>query len=380
MPKMRAAVLAVLASLAASTGALAQPESEQNPAARAPGAAAALGDAPRMIVKFRSGDASGRAQAKAFNDTDRVSALAGRMGLAMKESRALPAGLQLLKLDALGTGETFAEQLERVRADPDVEFAEPDQRRYVHATPADPLFAGQWYLQNRADTPAAVNAQEAWDLSSGDPSVIVAVIDTGVLADHPDLKTMAASGRILPGYDFISNVAEANDGDGRDADASDAGDWVTSGEAAAGQFKDCDVTNSSWHGTRVSGIIGALANNGAGIAGATWSPWILPVRALGKCGGFDSDILDAMSWAGGLTVPGVPANPFPAQVENLSLGSVGACSSAYSTVIAQLVARGVLVVVSAGNEGGPVAAPGNCNGVAAVAGLRHAGTKVGFSS
>jgi hypothetical protein len=169
-----------------------------------------------------------------------------------------------------------------------------------------------------------------------------------VLFDHPDLKRAHLGGRLLPGYDFIANAAAANDGDGRDADASDAGDWVTQQESNQGRFAGCDVTNSSWHGTRVAGIIGARTNNSEGVAGGTWSPWILPVRVLGKCGGFDSDILDAMAWAGGLHVAGVPDNPYPAKIENMSLGSSGPCGAAYASVIGELAARGVVVVVSAG--------------------------------
>jgi len=377
---MRSTSLAIVSVAVLAVGAAwAQ---ENNPARRSPASAVELGTTPRMIVKFRSSDASGRVQVKAVNNGERASGLATRIGFAVRDSRALPSGLQLLSFDSQFTGESFAEQLERVRADSDVEFAEPDRRRYVQAVPNDPLYAGQWYLQNRFDTPSAINAEAAWDLTTGDPGVVVAVIDTGVLADHPDLKRMANGGRILPGYDFVANVAAANDGDGRDADPSDPGDWVTQAEATThgGQFENCSVSNSSWHGTRVAGIIGALANNSEGIAGGTWSPWILPVRAIGKCGGFDSDILQAMAWAGGLPVPGVPNNPFPARVENMSLGSVGPCSTPYLSVVSELAAHGVLVVVSAGNEGGPVAAPANCKGVAAVAGLRHAGTKVGFSS
>ncbi len=155
---------------------------------------------------------------------------------------------------------------------------------------------------------------------------------------------------------------------------------MTQAETNQGQFKNCGVSNSSWHGTRVAGIIGALTNNSEGVAGSTWSSWILPVRALGKCGGFDSDILEAMAWAGGLHVNGVPDNPYPAKIENLSLGANGPCTAAYGSVVSQLAARGVLVVASAGNEGGPVGSPANCVGVAGVTGLRHAGTKVGFAS
>jgi serine protease len=127
-------------------------------------------------------------------------------------------------------------------------------------------------------------------------------------------------------------------------------------------------------------LIGAATNNGIGMAGVAPGAKLLPVRVLGKCGGFDSDIIAAMLWAAGIHVAGVPDNPFPARIENLSLGATGSCVASYTDVISQLAARGVLVVASAGNEGGPVDVPGNCPGVAAVAGLRHVGTKVGYSS
>jgi serine protease len=130
----------------------------------------------------------------------------------------------------------------------------------------------------------------------------------------------------------------------------------------------------------VSGIVGALTNNATGIAGTTWKGRILPVRVLGKCGGQDSDIIPAVLWAAGIHVSGVPDNPEPAKIINMSLGSSGPCPASWHDAVTQLVARGVLVVVSAGNEGGPVDSPANCTGVAAIAGLRHAGTKVGFSN
>src|SRR5262249_20126029 len=137
---------------------------------------------------------------------------------------------------------------------------------------------------------------------------------------------------------------------------------------------------SSWHGTRVAGILGAITNNGVGVAGLTWSPQILPVRALGKCGGLDSDIIAGMLWAGGIAVSGAPNNPSPARIINMSLGGAGGCLGSYRDAIGQLTALGVLVVASAGNEGGPVDTPANCPGVAGIAGLRQAGTKVGYSS
>ena len=137
---------------------------------------------------------------------------------------------------------------------------------------------------------------------------------------------------------------------------------------------------SSWHGTRVSSLIAALTNNAEGVAGTGWNTLILPVRVLGKCGGTDSDIIAGMRWAAGIPVPGAPINPTPARILNLSLGGSGACSAAYQAAVNEITARGVLVVVSVGNEGGAVASPANCAGVLGVAGIRHAGTKVGFSN
>ncbi|HYB64900.1 MAG TPA: S8 family serine peptidase, partial [Steroidobacteraceae bacterium] len=167
--------------------------------------------------------------------------------------------------------------------------------------------------------------------------------------------------------------------------ASDPGDWITSSDITnnPNECGQATAMPSSWHGTRVAGIFGASTNNGAGVAGLTWGPAILPVRALGKCGGLDSDIVTAMLWAGGITVSvnGTNlTNPNPAKIINMSLGGTGGCPSSYIEAIGQLAAAGVLVVVSAGNEGGPVDAPANCPGVAGVAGLRQAGTKVGYSS
>ncbi|HUQ51840.1 MAG TPA: S8 family serine peptidase, partial [Gammaproteobacteria bacterium] len=371
-------VVAALAGSFFAAGLVAQPVhmQEHNPALRAPRAAGAADEAPGIIVKFRSAAARGDAQLQAAADP--VSKLAKR-GVAIRESRRLPAGLHVLRAERL-PGESPAEQLARVRADADVEFAEPDARRYPHALPNDPLYTGQWYLQNRSDAPSAIHAEAAWDAGVGNKGVVIAVLDTGVLFDHPDLKRAHLGGRLLPGYDFISNAAAANDGNGRDANPSDAGDWVTQPEANQGQFAGCDVSNSSWHGTRVAGIIGALTNNGEGVAGGSWSPWILPVRVLGKCGGLDSDIIEAMAWAGGIHVDGVPDNPYPAKIENMSLGGYGPCGAAYASVITELAARGVLVVASAGNEGGPVGTPASCAQAAAVTGLRHVGTKVGFAS
>jgi serine protease len=259
-----------------------------------------------------------------------------------------------------------------------VEYAVLDHRRFPHSTPNDPLFDGQWYL--KSTEPSAVDAMAAWDLEQGSNGVVVAVLDTGVLYDHPDLGRGDENGKLLPGFDFVTG-ARANDGGDRDVDPSDPGDWLNQGDKNGNDsFENCDIGDSSWHGTRVAGMIGALSNNAAGVSGLSWNSFILPVRVLGKCGGSDSDIIAGMRWAAGLPVPGVASNPTPARILNLSLGSTGACEASYRDVIEELTARKVLVVISAGNEGTVVSSPGNCPGVASVAAIRHVGSKVGFSS
>ncbi len=346
-------------------------DTEVNPVRRQP-PEAAEGDVYKVIVKFReeslgvAARQSGMAQIQ--SGKDRAVAVAQRASLMLKGSHEMVAGMHAVEVQTLSSRESLATTLARLRADPAVEYAEPDYRRHIHATPDDPLFQNsQWHLKNDSSTPSAIDAVSAWDTTQGADGIVVAVVDTGVRFDHPDLKRVAAAGRLLDGYDFITDPTIANDGGGRDADASDPGDW-------------CQGSDSSWHGTLVSGIVGALTNNATGIAGITWQGRILPVRVLGKCGGNDSDIISAVLWASGIHVNGVPDNPDPAKIVNMSLGSPGLCPASWRDAISQVVARGVLVVVSAGNEGGPVASPANCPGVAAVAGLRHAGTKVGFSS
>jgi serine protease len=275
----------------------------------------------------------------------------------------------------------------RLAADPDVEEVVVDRRRRALWVPNDPLFltgqgtrgpeAGQWHLRAPTDTlRSAANVQTAWDRTTGSAEVVVAVLDTGVWSSHEDLR-----GQLVSGYDFITRSEYANDGDGRDADPEDPGDWVTSQENAAGTFKDCGVSGSSWHGTRVASIVGAAANNGLGMAGVAPGARVMAVRVLGKCGGFDSDIAAGMRWAAGVELPGYPAPARPARVINLSLGGDGSCSgSAYPRAIEEVTAKGAVVVVAAGNSAGRApGAPANCPGVVSVGGLRHAGTKVGFS-
>jgi serine protease len=380
----RHCVIGILAAFSIASTHAAAATNENNPV-RTYSAVASAATEQHVLVKLRASAAAAAHvqalqvkpnQANAANGT--MQALALRANLTFKQSREITNGLHLLQVQS-ATGESVETTLARLRADPAVESADIDQRRFPHALPNDPLFTGQWYEQ--ATQPAGIDAVTAWDTTTGRSDVVIAELDTGVRYDHPDLLAATANGRLLAGYDFITDPVVANDGGGRDADASDPGDWITSAEAAAGTFPGCTTaSNSSWHGTRVAGILGALSNNATGITGITWQPKILPVRVLGKCGGVDSDILDGMRWAAGLHVAGVPDNTHPAQIINMSLGAPGACTAAEQTVIDEVVAAGVTVVISAGNDSGPVNSPANCVGVTGIAGIRQSGTKVGFSS
>jgi serine protease len=332
-----------------------------------------------VLIKLRPGTVDGTRKLSnqpAPDLLDRSVALARRTRLPVQLKREISDRLMATHIDLADRGRD--DVLAALRADPQVEYVAEDRRRYPHAIPNDSLFNGQWYLQSAQVS--SINATVAWDRELGSAGVVIAVLDTGVLYDHPDLGRADRGGKLLPGFDFVAATPQANDGDGRDADPSDPGDWVNDSDRANSSFSSCEIANSSWHGTRVAGMVGAITNNGSGVAGLDWNSFILPVRVLGKCGGIDSDILAGMRWAAGLHVNGVADNPTPARILNMSLGSDGICEPSYRDVIDELTARKVLVVISAGNEGTVVSSPANCAGVAAVAAIRHAGSKVGFSS
>jgi serine protease len=365
---MRVAAVRIVAGLALLIGGAAALAHEQPPA-------------DQIIVKWRDGSS-----ATAAAVGTRMQKLGSSAGMRLQRKQQITADTDVLQLDHALERSDMNALLERMAADPNVEYAVADEHRWAHAVPNDPLFADQWYFQSTEI--AATRANQAWDVTVGSNMTVVAVLDTGVRFEHPDLLRASAGGKLLDGFDFIANTPFANDGDGRDADASDPGDFVTAAERTQAPFNidACapqpgeDHVDSSWHGTRVSSLIAALTNNGEGIAGTGWNTQILPVRVLGKCGGTDSDIITGMRWAAGISVPGAPVNPTPAQIINLSLGGSGACSAAYQQAVSEITARGVLIVASVGNDGQAVAAPANCTGVLGVAGIRHAGTKVGFSN
>ena len=184
----------------------------------------------------------------------------------------------------------------------------------------------------------------------------------------------------MQGYDFITDTAISNDGDGRDSDASDPGDAIAAGECGNG--KPLQARTSSWHGTHVAGTIAAKTNNGLGVAGVAFNAKVLPLRVLGKCGGYTSDIADAITWASGGTVAGVPANANKARVINMSLGGTGACDTTTQTAINGARSRGTVVIVAAGNDNMNVsnASPANCSGVVAIAATDKAGGRASYSN
>ncbi|MBI3043630.1 MAG: fibronectin type III domain-containing protein, partial [Betaproteobacteria bacterium] len=283
-------------------------------------------------------------------------------GTTLKHHRATGGrGEHVLKLERKYTLPEVEEIARRLRAHSDIESAVPDRIAFPSLVPNDTEYPNQWYLQG--SSAGGLNLPGAWDVTIGDPNLVIAVVDTGILP-HTDI----APGRILPGYDFISDPDRSNDGDGRDADATDPGDWVTAAEAASGPLAGCPVADSTWHGTIVSGIIGAASNNAQGIAGINWNSKILPIRAVGKCGGYSSDIIDAMRWAAGIPVPGVPDNTNPAKVVNISLTTPGTCDIAYQSAINEVNAGNVTIVTSAGNVGqnANLFSPGSCQGLITV--------------
>ena len=290
-------------------------------------AAAAMTD--RLIVKYRNEGLSLAAQSRSATALQ----LAGnRHGVALTGLRRMGSGAQVFQVSrALPQSQmqTLAESLRA--ADSNIEYAEPDRILQPAFVPNDALYGQQWHL---SDATGGIRAPAAWDKSRG-LGVTVAVIDTGI-RPHADLRA-----NLLPGYDFISNTTIANDGSGRDADAADPGDWAAAGACGSGSR----ASNSSWHGTHVAGIVAAAGHNATGVAGVAFAAKVLPLRALGRCGGYTSDIADAMVWAVGGSVAGLPANPNVARVLNLSLGGSGSCDTTTQNAINAARAKGAVVVV-----------------------------------
>lgn len=306
----------------------------------------------RFIVKFKEGSQpSGNLAARQRLLSTRAPESAGQVSLL---------GRMAMGADVLRTGRKLDPKaaqafMNRLRRDPSVAYVEIDQRVKPGLVPNDSLYANnQWHY---FEALGGINLPAAWDKATG-AGVVVAVLDTGITT-HDDL-----TGNIVPGYDFIKDLTTANDGDGRDADPSDPGDWTAADECGDGEAAD----DSSWHGTHVAGTIAALTNNSKGVAGVAFNAKVMPVRVLGRCGGYGSDIADAIVWAAGGSVADLPANANPVEVINLSLGGPGNCSLSTQESIDMAVAAGVIVVVAAGNDDldGSLVQPGNCANVISV--------------
>lgn len=315
----------------------------------------------RFIIRFRDG-----AAAEPGTKGNAYGRLAKDLGISVKELRQTVGGAVVVE----STGEVSAEGADDVVAllnsHPDVEYAEEDVLLRPLATVNDPFYPRQWNLY---EEPAGLRVPGAWDRSIGSGQTI-AVLDTGITA-HGDLD-----GNVLPGYDFVADPAIAADGTGRDADASDPGDACL--DPAPGE----QLTESSWHGTHVAGIAAAVGNNNEGVTGVAYGAKLLPLRVMGACGGLLSDTIDAIAWAAGAQVSDTPANPTPARIINLSLGSEGVCSPTLQTAIDSAVSLGSVVVAAAGNEAQPVknVLPANCNSVITVGATDRAGNSASYSN
>ncbi|MFM7013584.1 MAG: S8 family serine peptidase, partial [Actinomycetota bacterium] len=225
-----------------------------------------------------------------------------------------------------------------------------------------------WHLGSEL----GIGISSAWGFSRGSSEVVVAVIDSGIVT-HPELDsqlTRNTDGSTF-GYDFVSDLDSAADGDGWDSDPTDMGGDVEDGSL------------SSWHGTHVAGIIAAKSDT-EGVVGVAPRTRLLPIRALGRGGGNLGDLLAAINWAAGVPIDGVPSNKFPAKVINLSLGSSEAlaCPAEAERIIQNILAKGITIVTAAGNDGGTSAGffPGNCAGVINVAATSSLGDRAAYSN
>ncbi|MGI5501191.1 S8 family serine peptidase [Lentzea sp. CA-135723] len=318
----------------------------------------------RLIVGYKPGTAEASSDSAATDD-------ARKKGKSVH--RRMSSGAVVVDL---GSKTTNADNtIQAFRNDPKVAYVEPDLLMQPLADPNDTEYSRQWDL---FEATAGMNVPGAWSSSTG-AGVTVAVIDTGYVT-HSDL-----AGKVVAGYDFVSDAARARDNNGRDSNPADEGDWTARGECgtdANGQPVPPSDQGSSWHGTHVAGTIAAATNNGKGIAGIAYDAKIQPLRVLAKCGGATSDIADAITWASGGTVSGVPANQNVAKVINMSLGGQSSCSTTYQNAINGAINRGTTVVVAAGNSNANVAnfTPANCSGVITVAATGREGNKAFYSN
>jgi serine protease len=321
-----------------------------------------------MSTSATNSDDSGKVMNFHAHAAQTLSALAGRD---VKYVRSLAVGgRHVVRTDRHLSAKEVKEMLTNLAQDPNVASVEEDRILQIAAVPNDTQYNSQWHYY---ESTGGLRAPAAWDNATG-TGVVVAVLDTGY-RPHTDLNA-----NILPGYDMISDSFIGNDGNGRDNNPQDPGDWVEVGACGGGQ--PTQAQDSSWHGTHVSGTIAARTNNNLGVAGIAYNAKVVPVRVLGKCGGYTSDIADGIIWASGGTVSGVPANPNPAKVINMSLGGSGACDTTTQAAINSARSRGTVIVVASGNDNANANNfnPGNCAGVVNVASTNRSGGRAYYSN
>jgi len=278
-------------------------------------------------------------------------------------SAKLRGGLLQAKIDPSGShthllrAATLA-VVERLQADPAVAWAQPNYIRRAQLTPDDELYDRQWHYEQ-------INLPDAWETTTGSSAIIVAVLDTGILSQHPDIDPA----RLVDGYDFVSDEFRAQDGDGIDADPEDPGDDPRD-----------PPQSSSFHGTHVAGTIGARTDNGTGVAGVTWQTRIMPVRVLGALGGTSSEVSQGIRFAAGLSSDAGPPPPEPAHVINMSLGGAGTSPIEQAAVTAAREA-GTIIIAAAGNDSSSdMYSPAGLDGVISVSASTVIGTKASYSN
>ncbi|MEO8752760.1 MAG: S8 family serine peptidase [Casimicrobiaceae bacterium] len=354
-----------------------EPDRRERPRDLIKSAATAEDEGPvirRFIVTFADPAAGALAAANGRLGQEWDDLLAAGAGVPMHVVRPTIGGAWIVEtLSAVSSvrADAIAARLE---AAPGIRYARPNRPAKVQAYYPDDTYFQNGHQPNLANPLTTdyygIDAPNAWDITVGD-DIVIAVVDTGV-RPHGELYD-----RLLDGYNFIADPDTPQDGTGRAPDGNDLGTWRTA--------KDCTgrtADDSSWHGTHVAGIIAADSDNHEGIAGINWYAQILPIKVLGSCGGTDSDILEGMQWAAGLPVPGVPNNPNPARVINMSLGGKGACDAQYQAAIDAVLARGTFIAVAAGNESDDIDgySPAGCYGVSTVAATDPYGFLASYSN
>lgn len=318
-----------------------------------------------LIVHFKSGETEDKKAQKLQSRFDRFKSRTGRN---VSFERNLAGKGKLLKIEKGTSKSEVLELAESIAEDVDVEWVEPNAHFYPNTN--DTYYNLQYHLLN---TSTGIDAVSAWSSATGN-GITVAVVDSGTSA-HSD-----TAANEVPGYDFVSDSTRARDGNGRDSNPTDEGDYCTNPPA-----------NSTWHGTQVAGVIGAITNNNQGVASVAYDVDLMHVRVIASCAGNGissqsyatlADIEAAIIWASGGFVSGVPTNSNPADVINLSLGTQFACSPSMQFAIDTATANGSVVVAAAGNDNldASTHTPANCNNVIAVAASDSSGNKASFSN